>query len=113
MENLELWKKTPLEKVLYVQDIGNNRYFNFVVLYSFLSCIYYMNCGLQQNSVGIVKLQHMLSYSKDSFFVNYVHIFTFSLAPMKKILVFKALFVLPTLTEPMKTADLGVNSGFF
>ena len=48
-----------------------------------------MNCELYQNSVGIGKLQKLLSFSKDfSFFDNYVYIFTFSLAPNEKIFVF-------------------------
>ena len=41
-----------------------------------------MNCELYQNSVGIGKLQKLLSFSKDfSFLIDRCIFFTFSLAP--------------------------------
>ena len=79
-------KKLFSKKHSIFEDIGNCRYFDFFVFFcSCLICVNYMNCDLCQNSIGIINLQQLISFSKDfRFLINMYIFFTFSLAPNEK-----------------------------
>ena len=58
-------------KIMEIIDI-----LSFIVFYcTFLSCTNYMSRDLYQNSIGIVNLQQLLSFSKDFSFLIIMYIF--------------------------------------
>ena len=79
-------KKLFSKNSSFFEDIGNSRYFVFLCFFcSCLIFVNYMNCDLCQNSIGIINLQQLISFSKDfRFLINMYIFFNFSLAPNEK-----------------------------